>query len=230
MLLDLIKPYSNIKAKLSFSWDSLANRFRNSKGQFVSQSKIDAAREGLIEQSKLDNETLAQRLIDKKITLSQWEKEMRNNLRRDYTLQYLIGKGGKNNMTNRDWGILGHELRNQYGYLHQFSLDISNGRYSDEQLKAITVRMNLYSQSASQAYFRGLSETYANVTLPHYPRGGSSPCLSNCGCYLSYSKVKDGTNITWHKTKSESCSVCINRNGKTLHIRKGKITNPRAWG
>jgi hypothetical protein len=226
-LLEQLTDY--IKARGSFSWDNNSKRFRDTKGKYISQEKIEQARQSIIDSAKERNLELAQKLVDKKITLQQWEKTMRDNLRKDYTLQYLIGKGGRNNMTQRDWSIIGRTLQDQYKYLGSFASDIKNGRYTDEQIAGIANRSNLYSSSSGQAYMRGMSEAWETVTLPHYPRDGSTICLVSCLCFLEWKKVTDGHDVTWHNS-SEACPGCKRRNGNTVKIRKGKVINPGVWG
>lgn len=221
---------TSFKAKLAFSWDNIVHRFRYGNGRYVSTTTIENARQSLVDSLKVENEKLAQRLVDGKITVSQWEKEMRDNLRRVYTTQYLLGRGGINNMTQRDWGIIGNNLRQSYSYLRGYSTDLNNGRYSDEQIRAIVARMNLYANSTGLAYQRGMSEAHEQITLPHYPRDGSTICLVSCACSLEWVKVNDGWNIFWRLGPTEHCSTCKKRANKAVKIRKGKITNSGVWG
>jgi len=220
---------TDIKAKLAFSWDNIAHRFRYGNGRYVSATTIENARQSLVDSLKIENEKLAQRLVDGKITVSQWEKEMRDNLRRVYTTQYLLGRGGINNMSQRDWGVLGHELRNQYSYLHTFASEIGT-RYTDKNLAGLVNRMNLYASSTGWAFERAKAESYGIPTLPRYPRGGSTACVTNCKCYLDFETVTGGVNVTWRKTALESCADCKRLDGKTIKVRNGKITNSGVWG
>ena len=43
-------------------------------------------------------------LYNKRITIQQWQSQFREGLKNQYIAQYLVARGGRENMTQEDWG------------------------------------------------------------------------------------------------------------------------------
>lgn len=160
---------------------------------------------------------LAEQLKSGTITLAEWETQMRQYLRSEYTTAMILSKGGRNNITQADWGYLGSELKKQYQYLGNFAKDIMtkpeawlNGRLDN--------RMNLYRESAYSALenfdrrehvLNGYTEErrvlgeadhcegcLAQASMGWQPIGtldpiGAEECATNCKCEFEYRKDTD---------------------------------------
>lgn len=113
-------------------------------------------------------------------------------------------------MTQRDWGVIGSQLKSQYQYLNNFGNEISQNGFSPGYVK---YRSGLYVNSARQAYERGKTEAFggSSLVLPAYPGDGASTCLSNCKCHWRIVEKKDRWQAFWRRTALESCDTCINR-------------------
>lgn len=143
---------------------------------------------------------------------------MRDALRDTYAAEYMAGKGGRNAMTQADWGRLGHMLREQYVYLNEFATEVADGKLSQAQIAA---RANLYFNSATQAFERG-RVAVRGISLPAMPGDGSSECRSNCKCRWEIEETATEWRCTWVLSAAEHCPTCNERASKwaPLIIRK----------
>lgn len=157
---------------------------------------------------------LAESLRSGAITLPEWEAAMRDMLREQYIAAMELAKGGRENVTQADWGYVGSELKKQYGYLSNFANDIRtnpeawmNGR--------LDARMNLYSESgyaALENFIRrehieqGYDEERRVLGAADHCPGcleqagkdwqpigtldpiGAEECLTNCKCEFEFRK------------------------------------------
>lgn len=150
------------KASPVFTWDDEVKRFRR-RGRFVSLEDVAKLRDDYLVGEQAINDDLAQRLFNREITISEWVDEMRAKTRRVFTTQYMIAKGGRAQMTQRDWGALGQMLREQYGFINNFATQIANGRYNDDQMQLVANRMGLYDNASNQAFERGSLEKWRGI-------------------------------------------------------------------
>ena len=159
---------------------------------------------------------LAGALYAKDVTLGAWEADMRAQIKGEYTRQYLLGRGGRDQMTQADWGSIGGMLASQYRFLDKFAADIATGELSEAQIAA---RSELYLYSAKQAFEKanerartsdtqvkwtmsaaehcGDCESFASLDwqpMAEDPFGGAHPgdgstiCKTNCKCHLEYKR------------------------------------------
>ena len=137
----------------------------NSNGRAVSDGKIQNELDKLAGKYHDNVERLADRLDSGNLTTAQWQDRMRREIKDIHRTQYIIGRGGREQMTQRDYGRLGADLRwMQYKKLDGFALDIANGKtlpdgstrpYSRAEIRA---RSNLYMNAANKQYWRGKTE------------------------------------------------------------------------
>lgn len=199
----------------SYIWLPALRRYRDTvSGQFVSLEDVRDWSSRSITESADHARGLAGALAADDVTLGQWQSDMRNQIKEEYIRQYLLGRGGRAQMTAEDWGSIGGQLASQYRYLDNFAAEIAAGNLSEKQIAA---RAELYLRSAHRAFEsawsranRGLEEVRWNLTAAEhcsdcldfagfgwqkvaddpfggaYPGSGDTACLSNCRCYLSY--------------------------------------------
>jgi hypothetical protein len=80
------------------------------------------------------------------ISLAEWQAEMRDVILNELTQAMILAKGGRDFVTQSDWGYMGSQAKTQYTYLDKFVAEISanpTGWLSGNRLNA---RANLYSQ------------------------------------------------------------------------------------
>ncbi|MGE3267180.1 MAG: hypothetical protein AB7P40_00435 [Chloroflexota bacterium] len=191
-----------------WQYSRAARRFRDTRsGRFLAFSKAVDLRDGFQERRQADVAALTRRLANEDISVQQWEAEMTQAVRETFSAQYALGRGGLNAMTAADWLAADDLVQAQRQYLRGFAQDIAAGKLSAAQ---ITARAKLYYGASTAAYERGRAAAWG-VRPPHVPGDGSTPCLSQCKCYLTYVDKPDEVHVTWHRTASESCSVCKSR-------------------
>lgn len=146
-----------------------------------------------------------------KIDLGTWQIEMRELLRRLYTLQLVAGAGNnKNAIDPREYLKLGSMLRTQYAYLERFTTYIET---KQPTLGYIQARARMYGASSNQAFWQQVT----GVALPAYPGDGSTRCRTACKCQWELKYIRDRTGrvvwieATWKLGKAEHCEDCVTR-------------------
>ena len=70
-------------------------------------------------------------LVDGRINAAEFERRMRADVKALHIQGRLLGVGGRDQMTQSEWGKVGYKLRGEYRYLGGFVRDIEAGRLSD---------------------------------------------------------------------------------------------------
>ena len=152
-------------------------------------------------------------LLNLNMLVSDWETEMISSIRDVSVTQYAIGVGGVGRLTQRDYGIIGREMRFQIEKLRAFSGEILSGDLTDGQIRD---RARKYFKRTRTLYERGRLEGHRNNgfrwerrykpakescaecvsyfamgwqaigTLPQ--AGEACTCQSSCRCYKEFSK------------------------------------------
>jgi hypothetical protein len=164
-----------------------------------------------IRESNKAIDALAMQLRNREISLAEWQTAMRDNMRAMHRNTAMAAKGGREQMTQADWGRVGRELRYQYGKLDEFAKQIATG---DAKLDGrLNWRAKLYGEAS-----RGTHElekraiaaqggqtqerrrihakescvdclTYAGMgwqPIGTLPRIGDSRCHTNCKCTFEF--------------------------------------------
>ena len=195
-----------------WKWDPIVSRYRNIEtGRFIARETVLGYVEASTLATGLATDDLALMLTDGILGPAEWRLAMRSQIKREYIRQYILGKGGLEQMTQVDWGSIGGMLKEQYGWLNGFTdalPELSEGQ--------ITARSKMYINSAREAYERararvavdaGYDEEHwvLNIFADHCPdceefelRGwqpigtfpmpgaGETVCLTNCQCSKVY--------------------------------------------
>lgn len=173
-----------------------------------------------------DVDQLAEKLFTGDISLGAWEETMRRYIRELHTSTAAIGKGGWGEMSWRDWGRLGTQMREQYRYLHGFAEHIAANRETIS-IAAIKARAHLYGTAAGHSAY--LMEAGAEIAtqLPWMPKDGSTECLVGCKCQWNLQVIGEERNMkvvqaVWQLNPAEHCGDCVDRNGFVAVIRVNK--------
>ncbi len=143
-----------------------------------------------------------------------WREAMRQEIKQAYIKSYLEGRGGREQMSQADWGSVGGMLREQYRFLDEF-VDQLDG-LSEAQIRA---RSQMYMESSREGYERanqrvqealGMDEEIWVVGVADHcvdcvafaslgwqkieddayggatPGSGGTACLTNCHCHKSF--------------------------------------------
>jgi hypothetical protein len=191
-------------------YDQAKKRYRYANsGRLVRDARIVQLRHDFTAAQKDYSDLITHRLIKGDMTVRRWETEARARIKATYVATYMLGRGGKSQMTQSDYGRLGQMLRTQYEYLRDFAVQVKAGELSEAQILA---RLPMYFESATYAYEKGHEAAYGgNLVLPCHPGDGRTPCRIRCRCYWRISETKRQFRAYWVRTRLESCSGCISR-------------------
>jgi hypothetical protein len=192
-----------------WEWNQGSKRYHNKKtGEFIGQKKMVEKRDIFTDRqkSRIADQELTEKLANGEITIQRWILRQREIVKQTFVDQYVMGKGGRNNMTQRDWGRVGNMLKDQYGYLQNFGQKIADGELSVAQIRN---RSQMYISSSAQAFEKGKSASYGNFTLPAHPADGQTVCGSNCKCQWLITEFDDRWECVWNINESaENCPDC----------------------
>ena len=195
-----------VKDKPTWVFDDRSKSYRDTaSGQYISPKEAIKRRDEFIEAQKAITDRLTDQLSSRQIDLNRWIMDMREVTKDTYSTEYMWGKGGRNNMTQRDWGIIGRELRDQYGFLDNFANDMAQGKLTEAQAR---VRARMYIDGGTQMYERARSESMGLPRLSQYPADGQTQCLTKCKCHLEYNKAESGWEVYWVLGDAEHCHDC----------------------
>jgi hypothetical protein len=185
-------------------------------GRFASRKDVLDWVNGSLSQSKNVTDTLAAYVGGESpiLSVADWKKAMRQEIKDEYIRQYLGGIGGRDQMTQARWGQVGGMLSEQYKHLDGFADDLEN--LSEAQIRA---RSRMYVHSSKEGFERaqkqvkigaGAEEERWNLTDAENcqdcidfaargwvlieddvfdgcePGSGCTECLTNCMCFKTY--------------------------------------------
>jgi len=202
---------SSIKGgPIRWLWDQGKRIFERLRGDDVTTTvKPDPEiRDTFLEKERRagHSEASNRELLNGQITVQRWVLDFRTRLKDVYRNEYLLGRGGRQNMTASDWGKLGAMLKKQYQYLNGFARDIQAGKVSEGQMAR---RAQMYFDSSRQAFERGKSSATGMPDLPAYPGDGQTQCLSNCQCTWDIEETNTEWRATWSLGAAEHCPDCV---------------------
>lgn len=212
--------------QLPYVWNAKARRWQNASDgrKFIGPAKLAELRDKFIEGNKAKTAALVQKLAVGDLDRTGFELEMRAHLKNVFAAEYMLARGGKHMMTQRDWGSVGRLCRTNYQYLSDFCAEIGEGKLS---LRAIENRAEMYIDAAKHAHERGKAVAWG-IDLPAYPTQGSE-CLVNCRCHWVIKESEDEFLCYWTKTAHESCPTCLERAARwnPLRIPKTEVRDQR---
>lgn len=163
------------------------------------------------------------------LSADDYGRVLKQSLKETYLQQYMLGRGGKGEMTQKDYGALGYMLRVRYQEINNYVAEIKQREDSGipYTLDYLSNRNRLYYESSRQAYERGNSEAYGLPLLPAYPADGSTLCVSGCRCFWRIEKVAGGFDCFWEIVPGKNCKTCLDRNRLwyPLQVRDGIFVN-----
>lgn len=199
-------------------WNTASNRYHHRDGTeyFMSRDEVLGYVQQSINAAGSATDQLAGLVTNGQLAPGDWNDLMRQEIKDEYIRQYLLGRGGREQMTAADWGSIGGSLRDQYRYLDGFYENVVTGELTEAQIAA---RARMYVNSAREAFNRGQARAYGLV-LPQYPGDGQTVCLTNCGCDWRIEEVYDGDDLVgydcyWEINPAiENCVDCQDNNRK----------------
>lgn len=157
------------------------------------------------------------------IDLADYERLFQAELRDLYVAAAWTSTGGPERTSQADYGRIGRQLRDQYGYMHQFFGEIAQGKLS---LAEIEARGKLYTASSRQALEAVSAAGNEGLPrLPAQPGDGTTRCRTNCKCNWRIEAVENGYDCYWELNPAEHCEDCLRRarEWNPLRVRFGEI-------
>ncbi len=192
---------------MAWQWNTESRRYHDTAtGRFLSPQQQLGLRDTFTDALKGRSASLAERLSAGTMTPGEWEHGMRTLVKQAHIDLAVLGRGGRSQMTPTDWGRVGREIRDQYGYLGRFA--DATPELSEAQSAA---RSGMYVEAATQSYERANAAAQGVPELPAYPGDGES-CLGGvmCRCAWDIQETEDGWECTWVANDDPAtCELCI---------------------
>jgi hypothetical protein len=146
-----------------FQFDPKAGRFRvisgAGKGGFISRTAVLEQQRRYLDRQKTALTQLGEHLANGGIGIREFQKEAGDTLRRIHVASAILGKGGRDRMSQTDWNTVQETIKRQlykgrgtdgkpYGIKH-LTREWLDGTVSPAQLKA---RLALYAKSGIVSY------------------------------------------------------------------------------
>mgnify|MGYP000866481416 CR=1 FL=1 len=189
-------------------WEDALKRYRHTDtGRFIGAAEMMDLRDEFMARQKLIMSEAVDKYRAGSLSLTELRDRMKYIVKQTTIDMYAMGAGGRNNLSQRDWGRIGAMVKDQYNFLRGFVNQIAEGRLSQKQIES---RMAMYINSANEALWKALTRDYG-FSLPAYPGDGSTSCLTNCRCTWNITKVPDGYDCYWILGDAEHCDECRER-------------------
>ena len=206
---------------MPYVWDPQEFVYRDEhSGDIVNHSEIQSALQMSLDHSFEHVAIIADALGEGDVDPNDAQVQIREEIEAAYIRQFMLGKGGKDNMDIADWLIVGGLLATQFQYLRRFMNQLTPGVAHPREISPgeIGRRLNMYVNSSRQAYSHGSTRNKCHTALPAHPGDGTTDCLSNCCC--DWSEIKHvfdnngnflGCNAYWTLGPCKHCQHCPNR-------------------
>jgi hypothetical protein len=202
---------------MAFAWEKRAARYRDAtSGRFVAERTVRAAAAQVVDASSSRMAVMTEQFRVGAVPIADWERSMRAEIKIAHLAQFEVAHGGRNAMTQADYGWIGSRIKDQYQYLNRFAAEIANG---DQALNGrMVARAQMYGRAAHSTFEAaqardaealGISMEERNlmggtehhcgecpalerrgwVPLGSLPPVGSRECLANCLCRIQRRRV-----------------------------------------
>mgnify|MGYP005825468063 CR=1 FL=1 len=192
-------------SKKVWTWDGHA--YHGPNGRFVGPKQMLELRDAFSDATVAEARRLTAEVPNGQEMLGTWLVKMRELTKQTYIDQYVLGRGGRAQMTQSDWGKLGALVKRQYQFLQGMAYDAAAGTMTGAQMEA---RAGLYARGANAAYEMASASAAGIPRLPCYPADGNSVCKSNCKCTWDIVALPDRWEATWVLGEVDKhCPDCV---------------------
>lgn len=200
------------RQRLRYQWDRARARYIDTAtGRAVSGAQVRRALDQALRTEQNSARALALSYANRRITLQNLHASLREMVRNVHLYSAFIAKGGQAQMTPRDYGIVGQEVRVQYGFLDGLMDDLATGKQKLDG--SFTNRVGQYAGQGRKTHHRierevmfaaGMTEE-RNILHPAdhcgeckflrdlgwvpigtLPPIGTRECRANCRCTVAY--------------------------------------------
>lgn len=116
----------------TYEWNDTIARYRDPKtGRIVSTDRVRQALDRAVRMEGMRARALMTDLREGTITLREWEIAQREVVKNTQLFSAAAGAGGWAQLSQREYGIVGQRVRQQYGFLTQFGDELKTGLARD---------------------------------------------------------------------------------------------------
>jgi hypothetical protein len=151
---------------MPIDYDVKAKQFV-SEGRKVSRLEVRNEINGLLQFVEQQAASLGKRFNGGEVSRANFENSMRELLRSAHIIAASVGKGGRSQMTQADWGRIGAKIKWQYGYLDKFAKKLDWGILSES---AAAARAKSYASSIFVSFSNNFQEAQTEFVA-----GGKNP-------------------------------------------------------
>lgn len=137
---------------MALTWSAADGRFRDERGQFVSERSVRAVVDQLADGASERMAQASTRLLAGELSLAEWQAEMMRSVKLSQVAAATIANGGQARMTFSEYGSTGRLIRDQYAYLREFAEQVADGR--QPLSPSLTARARQYGQAARATFER----------------------------------------------------------------------------
>lgn len=173
---------------MPITYDRRAGSYRGENGRFVARAEVLRLLDGEAARLEVRLRGHARLLTTNRISLSEFQARMAEDLKLSHLRSAALGSGGRKGLSNRHFGKVGQELKEQYQFLRGFGDAIAAGELSEAQILA---RAKSYGISTRTAFFEAEKITRQENGF-NLGKRTLDPQASHCPDCLRYS-----TNGQW---------------------------------
>jgi hypothetical protein len=193
---------------VTWQWSASANRYRDSiTGRFLSKAEALGFVDASLSATGNVTDTLSSFVAGDAPAISpdDFRSAMRREIKDEYIRQYLLGRGGIEQMTAADWGSIGGSLAEQYKWLEGFYQQVAAGELSEAQVRS---RTRMYINSAREAYERAQERVAENAGYDEV-RWVLDPAVESCDDCIAFGAMG------WQLIADDPYGGCIPGSGCT---------------
>jgi len=132
-------------------YDVSTGRYRGPDGRFLPRTRQRNILDTALASSSREMKSLGEQLRTRQITLPQWEREMRTQIKAAHLANGAMARGGFKRLGPREYGRIGAQVKEQYRYLAKFAREIEAGLPLDGRFLN---RTGMYAQAGRGTFHK----------------------------------------------------------------------------
>ncbi len=137
------------ESRSQFRWDQKTLTYETAQGR-ISPERLEVISSRLTSLLEEEMVSSTRKFISGTISLSEFQANSLNFIRRAYVLQASMSRGGWSLMTFADWGWVGSRIRSQYSFFRELISDVLEGRQLLNE--SLVTRLRLYIRGARATF------------------------------------------------------------------------------
>ena len=179
-------PRQQRKQMPDFIYSKTTGNYRyKSTGNAVPPSRVNGWIDKAADRLKQNLGRIAEDHRAGRINLAEWVIQTGEELRNAHRAVTMIAVGGKQNMTQSDWGFVGATIRRELQYLNNFANTIENRPPSTQLTEAFVSRAKSYSAAIYETYEKARRRRIQRETQADFEENVLEPGAEHCSGCLS---------------------------------------------